>query len=135
MNKEAPVEAIVRLDHQLLAVESEHEVNVMLELAAPEAPAGARPPLNLALVLDRSGSMAGEKLWYAKRAVSWLLSRLEPTDKVALVAFDDEALLAAPLATAEMGLAADAIGGVGPGGMTNLSGGWLKGIEELRRAP
>jgi Ca-activated chloride channel family protein len=130
------VEAIVRLDHQLLAVESEHEVNVMLELAAPAAEAAAkRPPLNLALVLDRSGSMAGEKLWYAKRAVSWLLTRLEPTDRVAIVAFDDDALLAAPLAPAELGLATDAVGEIGPGNMTNLSGGWLKGIEELRRAP
>lgn len=129
------MEAIVRLDHQLLAVESEHEVNVMLELAAPAAPSAKRPPLNLALVLDRSGSMAGEKLWYAKRAVSWLLSRLEPTDKIALVAFDDDALLAAPLAPAELGLAANAIGGISPGNMTNLSGGWLKGVEELRRAP
>ena len=129
------MEAIVRLDHQLLAVESEQEVNVMLELAAPEVEGTARPPLNLALVLDRSGSMAGPKLWYAKRAVAWLLSRLQPTDRVALVAFDDEALLAAPLAPAEMGLATAALPTIDSGNMTNLSGGWLKGLEELRRAP
>lgn len=129
------MEALVRLDHQLLAVESEHDVNVMLELGAPDPPDGARPPLNLALVLDRSGSMAGAKLFYAKRAVAWLLSRLQPTDRVALVAFDDDAVLASPLAPAEMGIAAEAIDTIGTGGMTNLSGGWLKGVEELRRAP
>jgi Ca-activated chloride channel family protein len=56
------MDATVKLDHQLLAVESGHEVSVMLELRAPAAEQANRPPLNLALVLDRSGSMAGEKL-------------------------------------------------------------------------
>jgi hypothetical protein len=50
--------ARVRLEHQLLAVESEHTVLAMLELTAPPAPDGTtRPPLHVALVIDRSGSM------------------------------------------------------------------------------
>jgi hypothetical protein len=49
------------LAHNLLAVESEHTVHAMVELTAADgtAPHG-RPGLKLALVLDRSGSMAGE---------------------------------------------------------------------------
>src|SRR5438309_475697 len=53
------MKASVRLEHALLAVESEHTVHAMLELTAPQAPEGAtRPPLHLALVIDRSGSRA-----------------------------------------------------------------------------
>lgn len=127
--------ATVRLDHQLLAVEAEHDVHVMLELTAPEAEPAERPPLNLALVLDRSGSMGGAKLAYAKRSAAWLLSRLRDTDRVAFVDFDDRVRLLAPLAPVGGGAQAQALGHVRPGGSTNLSGGWLKGVEELRRAP
>ena len=48
--------ASVRLEHELLAVEHEHDVHCMLELVAPEAPAQAeRHPLAPSLVVDRSG--------------------------------------------------------------------------------
>ncbi len=56
------MDANLRFDHQLLAVESEHAVHCMLELDVPAAPDTARAPLRIALVVDRSGSMAGEKL-------------------------------------------------------------------------
>ena len=92
----------VRLDQNLLAVDGEHDVHAMLELHAPEPPESAeRPPLRLALVLDRSGSMAGEKLAVAKRSAAWLVGRLRAQDELALVAYDDEVRLLAPLAPVE----------------------------------
>lgn len=128
--------ASVRLDHQLLSVEGEHDVHAMLELSVPELEEdAARPPLRLALVLDRSGSMGGEPLAVARRCASWLVSRLRPVDELALVAYDDEVRLLWPLAPVEASALHAAIGGIRPGGSTNLSGAWLKGLEELRRAP
>lgn len=127
------MQAQIRLDHQLLALEGEHDVHALLELSLPEAEHGSpRAPLRLALVLDRSGSMSGPKLEVAKRCAAWLVSRLRPTDELALISYDDEVRLLAPLAPLQEGLLRAEIGGLRPGGSTNLSGGWLRGLEQLR---
>src|SRR6266699_7295930 len=49
-----------------------------------------RAPLTLALVLDRSGSMQGEKLQTAKRATLVVLDQLTPRDTVSLIVFDTQ---------------------------------------------
>jgi Ca-activated chloride channel family protein len=124
-----------RFENQLLVVESEHRVHCMLELTAPAAPTGrTRPPLYLALVLDRSGSMAGPKLDVVRQCASFLVRRLAPTDELALVTYDDGVQLVAPLAPVHQDALLARISTIGSGGTTNLSGGWLKGVEELGRA-
>jgi Ca-activated chloride channel homolog len=125
----------VRLEHSLLAVDTAHEVHAMLELSAPEPPETTkRPPLRLALVLDRSGSMAGEKLAVAKRSAAWLVGRLRADDEIALVAYDDEVHLLAPLAPVDRPRLEHVLARLGPGGSTNLSGGWMRGLEQLEGA-
>ena len=124
----------IRFEHELLAVESEHDVHVMFELAVPEAPTDrARHPLRIGLALDRSGSMSGAKLETAKRCARYLSERLGPEDAIALVTFDDDVQLVSSLAAPDLAALAPRIAAIGPGGMTNLSGGWLKAIEEVRR--
>lgn len=128
--------ANIRLEHALLAVEGEHDVNVMLEIAAPEAAEDdERAPVRLALVLDRSGSMAGAKLAVAQRCADWLVERLRPRDELALIVYDDHVGLRAPLAPVRVDALRAEIRSIRPGGSTNLSGGWLKGLEVLRSAP
>ena len=126
--------ASVRFDHELLAVEHDHDVSCMLELLAPPAPAQAeRRPLALSLVIDRSGSMAGPKLDITRRCAAFLVEHLAPTDQLSIVSFDDEVRLVAPLVPVgdnRVPLLAS-IEGIFSGGSTNLSGGWLKGIETL----
>src|SRR5919198_438778 len=117
------MQASIRLDHTLIAVDGEHDVHAMLELSAPEPAEGAeRVPLRLALVLDRSGSMRGAKLEVAKRCAAWLVSRLAPTDELALVAYDHEVCLLAPLAPVGQTALTAAVASIPPGGQTNLSG-------------
>jgi len=127
------MKANIRFDHQFLAVESEHAVHCMLELSLPEATSDARAPLRIALVIDRSGSMAGAKLEVAKQCASFLARHLATTDELAVVTYDDEVELVRALAPADTSATPAAIARIHPGGSTNLSGGWLKGLEELRR--
>ncbi len=120
-----------RMDHARVPAGQDNVVHLLVTLAAPGRATGdPRPRVNLAAVIDRSGSMAGKKLGYAKDAVRLLIDQLGPEDRFSLVAFDDEVLpLAENAGAGELDAARDAVAGIVDGGSTNLSGGWLKGIE------
>jgi Ca-activated chloride channel homolog len=62
-------------------------LDVLVQEQGPPAPLGLkveRPPLKLAIVLNRSGSMEGQPLAEAKRAAGAILERLTPLDRLAL---------------------------------------------------
>ncbi|MCC6178760.1 MAG: VWA domain-containing protein [Chloroflexi bacterium] len=107
----------------------------LLEIAAPALQIRRpRQPLNLALVLDRSGSMAGAKLALARDAAALLIRQLQDEDRVAIIAYDDEVSVVAPSRKATPAAKADLerlIRGIHSGGSTNLSGGWLEGCREV----
>jgi Ca-activated chloride channel family protein len=123
----------IRIEHELLAVEQAHRVAAMLELQAPPAPDSDRAPLNIALVVDESGSMQGTKIETARRCARYLVERLVATDQLALVGFDSEVQLHAALAPVDKSNLLPRVDRMRAGSMTNLSGGWLKGVEELQR--
>lgn len=81
-----------------------------------------KPPLELAVVLDRSGSM-GEagKMDFAKQGVSMLVDALGPTDRLTLIAFDDkvETVFGPATVTDKAALKAK-IDAIGPRGGTDL---------------
>src|SRR5436190_18176888 len=64
-------------------------VRALLKIEGDAPAAGNRTPLNLAIDLDRSGSMNGHKLHAAREAAALLVQRLAPTDTVHVVTYDD----------------------------------------------
>src|SRR5512139_3327968 len=71
-------------------------VYVLTELFPGTAMSRTRMPLNFALVLDRSGSMAGEKLRTMKEAVKNILDQLQPDDVISIVTFENRTQVLAP---------------------------------------
>lgn len=70
--------------------------NVLVKMTGTGTAMGARMPLNLCLILDRSGSMEGPPMEYMKRACSYVVDLLEPNDILSIVAFTDQAELIMP---------------------------------------
>ncbi len=117
------------LDHEPVA-DGGTLVRALLRITGDAPPETDRRPLDLALVLDRSGSMSGEKLERAKEAAALLVRRIGAKDVVSIVAYDDEVrTMAARVDGAHKQDLLDAVAAIETGGMTNLSGGWLRGRE------
>ena len=124
-----------RLSNPILGP-STREVFASLELTGATLPDQARRAVDFALVLDRSGSMAGEKLASAKEAARSLVRQLRDSDRLTLVHYgSDVRVFPARFATSENkeALLRDIDGIVDDGG-TNMSGGLVAARDALRSA-
>jgi Ca-activated chloride channel family protein len=118
------------LDYNLFAVERAEQVYLLARIQADAPPAGDRHPLNLSLVLDRSGSMQGVKLEYVQQAAQFLVQRLGADDHLSVVSYNEQVMVDVP---AQAVIEKDRINAIieklFASGMTNLSGGWLQGCQ------
>src|SRR5512138_813877 len=74
-----------------LEAKREQVVDVLIRITRPELDLknNSRTPLNLSLVLDRSGSMGGEKMVHAREAAMFCVDQMLATDRLSVVTFDD----------------------------------------------
>ncbi len=123
----------------LLAYKPEDDDGFFLVLITPPTERDLAPlPKDLVLVIDRSGSMEGEKMVQARDAAAFILERLAPEDRFAVIAFDHEILDLTPgLVPADPASVSAAVGEVrrlAARGMTNIHESLLRAMDWLKPA-
>lgn len=93
---------------------------------------GGRTPLNLCLVIDRSGSMEGAPLEYVKQAVSYVVDLLSPNDVLSIVTFEEmvEVLMPPQKVTNKQPIK-DGVARLTAGNTTNLYDGLSLAAQQL----
>jgi Ca-activated chloride channel family protein len=133
--QKAGVKCRVETDRAILPAGGNQRAVVKVTLDAPPPPEkSTRPAVNLAIVLDRSGSMSGQKLERAKDAAIEALRHLGPMDIFSVVVYDHNV---STVVSAQHAKNIEWIEGrirqIRSGGNTALFGGVSQGAAEVRK--
>ncbi len=110
-------------------------LDLIVRIMTPEIKTNkSRPPLNLGLVIDRSGSMQGKKIEYAQKAACYAVTQLLSTDRISITVYDDQVEVIVPsiLAT-DKEYILNKIKRITPRNMTALYDGWLEGATQVSK--
>src|SRR5580700_8116511 len=93
---------------------------------------GRRAPINVCLVIDRSGSMEGEPIEYVKRACEYVVDMLEPNDILSIVTFEEQVDVLMPARrVVNKALVKEHIRRIVVGNTTNLYDGLMAGCMQI----
>jgi Ca-activated chloride channel family protein len=110
-------------------------VYVLIDAVPGASMAQVQMPLNLSLVLDKSGSMQGKKIQNLREAAKLVVDRLGPQDTISIVAFSDRKyLVAGSQPVTDKSVLKKKIDRIRDGGGTAISGGMNQGLTELGKA-
>jgi Ca-activated chloride channel family protein len=124
------------ISHGYILAAQPGEMYATVGVKAIEYKGAERAALNVSIVVDRSGSMAGEKMEQVKEAARQMVNLLGDKDRVSIVSYGSDvtvefpAQLATPANRAEM---INVINRIEVSGGTNLSGGYERGLAEVQR--
>jgi Ca-activated chloride channel family protein len=129
------VDLNVNLATPVMEAERKHNAFIKISLEGiKQEQSQARIPANITIVLDKSGSMQGEKLYHAKEAAIMAVSRLNANDIVSIVSYDSRVNVVVPATKAsDTTLISRAIHRIQANGNTALFAGVSKGANELRK--
>ena len=128
-----------RIEHNKCQVGKPTSLGLMFEITAPVAPvieAAKHKAKALVFVIDRSGSMSGGRLDSVKAVLEETLPRLNPEDHIAIVSFDDVAVVNLPLVTikdVDLKNVRKILSDIHTGGSTNLEAGYRLGLKEAEK--
>ncbi len=128
-----------RLGHGSLKKNDSGETYLFAQVTASDdkATTGASP-MNLAVVIDRSGSMKGDRIANAMNAAVFALERMRDGDSISVVAFDTAASVIVPptrISAGNRSSVESAIRSIRLGGDTCISCGLEEGMRQLASTP
>jgi Ca-activated chloride channel family protein len=133
MKNELNVRCVLSKD-TVAATETEQAVYTLVDIKAGSSQVSGAMPANVSLVLDRSGSMDGEKIANLKEAVGYVVDHLNDNDLVSVTIFDDqvETLVPSQPARHHDEIKAKLASLIARGG-TQISDGLKAGLAEVRK--
>lgn len=131
-NKSLAFSAIPQ-NYYVLKGSTDKEFYLYVTLKGSEAPSEKqRLPLNISLVIDRSGSMSGDKIKYARKAADFVIDQLNSEDMLSIVDYDDAVeVLSASAAVKNKEVLHQKVSGMYDRGSTNLTGGLMEGYRQV----
>ena len=140
MTKKSNINIEMSWDKTVVPAKTNSERSLLIELTANDhskIKIQERPAVNLAIVIDRSGSMQGSPIEAAKTAVKKITEQLTSKDRLSLVSFDSEVITHfsnIKMDSEGSSFAKRMISELHARSMTDLSGGWFAGARCVTKA-